>query len=39
MLDHLHESHPGTIAGVTSFGFFVELDAYEVTLMVEDRRE
>jgi ribonuclease R len=34
MLEHLHESSPGTIVTVASFGFFVELDAYPIEGLV-----
>ncbi len=34
MLDHLLEPEPGTIVSVTSFGFFVELDAYPIEGLV-----
>jgi ribonuclease R len=34
MRDHLHEPGPGTIVSVTSFGFFVEFDAWPVEGLV-----
>lgn len=34
MLDHLLEPEAGTIVSVTSFGFFVELDAYPIEGLV-----
>ena len=34
MLEHLLEPEPGTIVSVTSFGFFVELDAYPIEGLV-----
>lgn len=34
MREHLHETGPGTIVSVTSFGFYVELDAWPVEGLV-----